>query len=218
MFQPREHEGKIVGYEGRSKDALFFFGTKHCDKEMLSKLYPHLTFCFLKQVHGTDVLRANPLESPTADGHFTRERGHAAVIQTADCMPVLFSSPRQVMAIHAGWRGLASQILKSAARVGSFNVAALGPHIRGESFEVGIDVANQLKLSTPVQVIMPHPQPDKRKVDLAKIAEAQIRSYFYREIQIESVDDDTFTSDLFFSYRRGKEKSQFQYSFVALMS
>jgi polyphenol oxidase len=217
MFQPRQHEGKIVGFEGRTKEALFFFGTKHCDREMLHQLFPQMTFCFLKQVHGTEVTRANPLESPEADGHFTRDRNHAAVIQTADCVPILFSSPRQVMAIHAGWRGLASHILRMAARQGSFNIAAIGPHIRAESFEVGIDVANQLKLSTPAQVILPHPQPDKRKVDLSKIAETQIRSYFYREIQIEARPDDTFTSDLFYSYRRGKDKAERQLSFVALV-
>lgn len=217
MFQPRQHEGKVVGYEGRSKDALFFYGTRHCDRELLPKLFPQLTFCFVKQVHGTEVVRANPLEAPSADGHFTRERGHAVVIQTADCLPILFSSPRQVMGIHAGWRGLATHILKTAARIGSFSVASIGPHIRSDSFEVGIDVANQLKLSTPVQVVLPHPQPDKRKIDLSKIAEAQIRSYFYREIQIETLEDDTFKSELFHSYRRGKEKSEFQYSFVALV-
>lgn len=217
MFQPRHHENEIVGFEGRTKHALFFFGTKHLTRDMLPKVFPQLTFCFLKQVHGNEVKRANPLEDPTADGHFTRDRNHALVIQTADCLPILFSSPRQVMAIHAGWRGLSTHILKMAARTGSFDRAAIGPHIRTDSFEVGIDVANQLKLSTPVDVIVPHPQPDKRKVDLARIAQSQIKQHFYREIPIELQDDDTFTSSLYHSYRRGKDKADRQFSFVALI-
>lgn len=217
MFQPRHHENEIVGFEGKAKDALFFFGTKHCTREMLNQLFPQLTFCFLKQVHGNEIKRANALEAPTADGQFTRDRNHALVIQTADCIPILLSSPKQVMAIHAGWRGLASHIVKMSARVGSFDRAVIGPHIGADSFEVGLDVANQLKLSTPADVILPHPKSDKRKVDLGKIAHAQLKQHLYRQIPIETVEHDTFTSPLFHSYRRDKEKAERQFSFVALV-
>jgi YfiH family protein len=217
MFQPLRHNNEVVGHEGRTKGALFFFGNKICTRERLTQIYPELTFCFIKQVHGNEIKRANPLESPQADGHFTRDRNNALVIQTADCMPVLLSSPKQVMAIHAGWRGLATHILKLAARVGSFDKAVIGPHIGRDSFEVGLDVANQLKLSTPADVILPHKQPDKRKVDLGKIAQAQLKQHYYREISIDAVDEDTFTSPNYHSYRRDKENAQRQYSFVALL-
>lgn len=217
MFRPLRHNSEIVGQEAKTKGALFFFGNKNCTREMLPLIYPELTFCFLKQVHGNEVKRANALEEPKADGHFTRDRNHALVIQTADCLPILLSSPKQVMAIHAGWRGLATHILKLAARVGSFDKAVIGPHIRGDSFEVGLDVANQLKLSTPADVVLPHKQPDKRKVDLGKIAQSQLKQHYYRQIAVEMLDEDTFISPNYHSYRRDKENAQRQYSFVALI-
>lgn len=68
-----------------------------------------------QQVHGDDVLveplstplAANPEVLPRADGMMTSSCGHGLVIKTADCQPILFAhkSGKNIMAIHAGWRG-----------------------------------------------------------------------------------------------------------------
>jgi len=102
---------------------------------------------WLEQVHGTKVV---PAQSDglvrTADGSYTQESGLACSVMTADCLPVLLCDREgtQVAAIHAGWRGLAGNILRSARN--SFNCSSsnllvyLGPAISQAHFEVGVDV------------------------------------------------------------------------------
>jgi len=111
---------------------------------------------FLRQVHGTRVLRLTaahalpdaPVEA--ADACFTTEPGVACVVQVADCLPVLMAAPqgRAVGAAHAGWRGLASGVLEAAVRSVCEAAACapdelrcwLGPCIGPSKFEVGADV------------------------------------------------------------------------------
>lgn len=107
---------------------------------------------FLKQVHGTRVLRLTrghlgaPVEE--ADACVTTERGLACVVQVADCMPVLMAAPGGVAAAHAGWRGLAGGVVEAALcdlckATGcepSQVVCWLGPCIGPSAFEVGADV------------------------------------------------------------------------------
>jgi len=51
-----------------------------------------------------------------ADGAWTDRIGEIAVIQTADCLPILMTGQAHpfVAAIHAGWRGLAAGMVASA--------------------------------------------------------------------------------------------------------
>ena len=107
---------------------------------------------FMKQVHGTRVLRlrrehlGGPLQE--ADACITTERGLACTVQVADCMPVLMAAPGAVGAAHAGWRGLAGgvveatlqQLCEAAACKPDQVEAWLGPCIGPASFEVGADV------------------------------------------------------------------------------
>lgn len=109
---------------------------------------------YLKQVHGTTVVRlthdhARP-GAPTfeADASVTTERGLACTVQVADCMPVLFASPRGVAAAHAGWRGLAGGVLEATVQAlceATGDMPAqfecwLGACIGPGRFEVGADV------------------------------------------------------------------------------
>ncbi len=103
---------------------------------------------WLRQVHGAQVwvAAAPPEEPPVADAVVVREEGRVAVIQVADCMPVLFASGdgSVVAAAHAGWRGLAAGVLEAtlaAMRVSPGSVVAwLGPAIGPDAFEVGDEV------------------------------------------------------------------------------
>src|SRR5438034_5531779 len=72
--------------------------------------------CWLTQVHGTRVVDAARASGvPEADASLTGERGVVCVVQTADCLPVLFcdSNGTTVGAAHAGWRGLAAGVLEN---------------------------------------------------------------------------------------------------------
>lgn len=101
---------------------------------------------WLEQVHGTDVVEADPARVQCADAAWTETPGVAVTMMTADCLPALFCrrDGSRVAAAHAGWRGLAGGVLETAAA--SLEVAPaevlvwLGPAIGPASFEVGAEV------------------------------------------------------------------------------
>jgi YfiH family protein len=105
---------------------------------------------WLSQVHGTTVVdAATAVDAPPADASIATEPGVVCAIQTADCLPVLFSDVegRVVGAAHAGWRGLAGGVLENTVarmrKAGAGEIVAwLGPAIGPERFEVGQDVLN----------------------------------------------------------------------------
>lgn len=108
---------------------------------------PGVEFSWLSQVHGTAVIEARAAaEPPVADAQWSRARGVACTVMTADCLPVLFCSVagEVVAAAHAGWRGLLAGVLE--ATVAAMNVppaevlAWLGPAIGPDAFEVGPEV------------------------------------------------------------------------------
>jgi YfiH family protein len=107
-----------------------------------------------RQVHGAAVVahrEGEPIGQPAdADILVTNDPRVAAVIQTADCVPVLLADTRTgaVAAAHAGWRGLAQRVPLAAveAMVREFGtrestlIAAIGPAIGACCYEVGGEV------------------------------------------------------------------------------
>lgn len=109
-----------------------------------------------RQVHGVSAatLRAMPDgPAPCAGEHdalVTDRAGSAVVVQSADCVPILFAGARVVGAAHAGWRGSASNV--AAAAVAALRglgaepaglSAWIGPSIGACCYEVGGEVAAQ---------------------------------------------------------------------------
>jgi YfiH family protein len=101
---------------------------------------------WLDQVHGTEVIYAPDARGvPSADGSYSDQARVPCAVMSADCLPVLLCdhSGTQVAAVHAGWRGLASGILRKT--VSQFSATKnilvyLGPAIGHQAFEVGVDV------------------------------------------------------------------------------
>lgn len=115
---------------------------------------------FLRQVHGTRVLRVGDADARAclgregtrieADASVATEPGIACTVLVADCLPLLFAAPagRAVGAAHAGWRGLAGGVAEAAlhavceaagceaGEVRCWLGACIGPR----RFEVGADV------------------------------------------------------------------------------
>lgn len=111
----------------------------------------------VKQVHKNDVVWASTPEKRMrdADGIGTFTPGLAVGVYSADCSPVLLAAldskgrPMAVMAVHAGWRGTALKISEkalaefsavAAPKGAASYLAAIGPCISMESFEVGEEV------------------------------------------------------------------------------
>lgn len=103
---------------------------------------------WLTQVHGNVVVDAAQVQgAPAADASIAVGPGAVCLIQTADCLPVLFCDAQGsvVGAAHAGWRGLAAGVLENTVAAmraaGARDILAwLGPAIGPACFEVGEDV------------------------------------------------------------------------------
>lgn len=101
---------------------------------------------WLRQVHGTRVVREPGFDEPEADAAVTRTPGTVLAILTADCLPVVFAARdgSEVAAAHAGWRGLCAGVLEStvaAMATPARNVIAwLGPAAGPQAYEIGAEV------------------------------------------------------------------------------
>lgn len=151
---------------------------------------------FLKQVHGTTVLRlraehavldANP---EPADASISTDPALACAVMVADCLPVLFAGPGVVGAAHAGWRGLAGGVLArtvdamreavgcDAGEIQAWMGACIGP----EQFEVGADVlaafgAEPLHRDQPLFRFVPNAQGEPRwRADLYGLARRELEA------------------------------------------
>lgn len=168
----------------------------------------------VSQVHGREVVEVNAGDTVSdvraieADALVTRAPGVALAVRTADCVPILLADPASgaVAAVHAGWRGVAARILEPAlARLGGSPVAAIGPHIRLASFEVGPEVATEIEAVAHGEPVTQRREP-RPHVDLARAVSAQLRA-----LGVETIDDvggDTFAEpERFFSHRRDQGRT-----------
>ena len=120
---------------------------------------PHATVAQLTQVHSNRVVTLDdPHQAaarPEADAVVTATPGVVLSILTADCAPILLCDAQAAVigAAHAGWKGALSgvigNVVDAMVRLGARRerlVAAIGPTISLENYEVGPDfVAGLLK-------------------------------------------------------------------------
>ncbi|MBZ0102368.1 MAG: polyphenol oxidase family protein [Thermoanaerobaculia bacterium] len=100
---------------------------------------------WLEQVHSARLRLAAPGCCGAGDALVARREKLAAVVATADCVPVAIAAGDRVLAVHAGWRGLVAGILASALRelpATAGAVAWIGPAIGPCCYEVGDAVAD----------------------------------------------------------------------------
>ncbi|MCV6604567.1 MAG: peptidoglycan editing factor PgeF, partial [Porticoccaceae bacterium] len=170
---------------------------------------------WLRQVHGTDVLEARPgMAEQQADGVISRLPGLAAVVLTADCLPVLLCdcSGSVVAAVHAGWRGLAAGIVRTC--VAAMGVEAgelsayLGPAISQANFEVGAEVRAQFldkalgaTHQQAMEACFSAGEGDRLQADIYQLARAELAALGVSHVY--GGEYCTFAQqDLFYSYRR----------------
>jgi YfiH family protein len=106
------------------------------------------------QVHGTLVrMVREPGRLDSCDGLMTDRKGLFLCVTVADCVPLFLVEPRRqaVAAVHAGWRGTASGIVRLAVEslkreygIRSENLLAfVGPSARSCCYAVGDEVASR---------------------------------------------------------------------------
>lgn len=169
---------------------------------------------WLTQVHGTRVLEATAAtvpEAPEADAAWTRERGLAVAVLTADCVPIaLCDRAASVAAIaHGGWRGLVDGVL--AGVVGAMPVspgelvAWLGPAIGPSVYEVGEEVAARVAAlpdgeRLAAAVLTPVGRPGKALLDLFELSTRLLERLGVGVVYSDRLC--THGDRRFFSYRR----------------
>ena len=170
------------------------------------------TITWLTQVHGTRVLNAASEYAPSieADAIWTDNQAFACTVMTADCLPVVLADihGRCIAAVHCGWRGLASNILRETVETLPVApddlVAWLGPAIGPTAFEVGSDVLAAFYLAeTDAAVQVMSTAENKYLLDLNMIAGRQLLSLGLRAENVLGGEVCTFSNpDYFYSHRR----------------
>jgi len=176
---------------------------------------------WLSQVHGAAVVHADRLgrgSVPEADASIASMPGAVCAIQTADCLPVLFTNRAGsvVGAAHAGWRGLAGGVLEAtveAMRVEADGadeiIAWLGPAIGPQEFEVGEEVLQaflagaQDEAAVRAAFVARPGLPGKYLADIYALARLALRKLGVNDVSGGDLCTVTDASR-FFSYRRDK--------------
>lgn len=175
-----------------------------------------------RQVHGADCLVVRepwPADAaPDADALATDRPGLLLGVMTADCAPVLLADPAAgvVGAAHAGWKGALAGVLERTveamaglgadpARV----VAAVGPAIAQESYEVGPELEARFLAGDPASAahFAPVPASDRRLFDLKGYAAGRLHRAGVGRVEV--LAHDTCADEaLFFSFRRATRRGE----------
>ena len=124
---------------------------------------------FPRQTHTNCVAEISDIpenEIKETDALVTNKSGICLCVQTADCVPVLLFDPREnvISAVHAGWKGIVKKIAgvaiqKMVQNYGSSAkniIAAVGPSIGPEIYEIGNEVVEEVRKSIPDADILRH--------------------------------------------------------------
>lgn len=174
---------------------------------------------WLGQHHGTTMLAAHDvvanknIPNPQADASWTDQPGIGCVVTTADCVPILLCAEdkSKVAAVHAGWRGLAREILKTATAQfdkGKFS-AFIGPSISKANYMVGAEVLDQL---AAVGATPEHFLPEGSGLffaDLPAIAKLQLEQLGAKTILTDNTCTYMKSQDYFSARRDGTKSGRF---------
>ncbi len=173
-------------------------------------------------VHGTDVVFADQprdlsLKSPQADLLFTDNPNVTLFMRFADCVPLLFHDPKKgVIGIsHAGWMGTvkgvaAASIAAMKSHYGSDPRdvrAAIGPSIGPDHYEVGADVAGQVRASFGRHAeSLLEPRGEKFHLDLWSANRIQLEEAGVGSVEVSQICTACHLDD-WFSHRAEKGKT-----------
>ncbi|HEY8750597.1 MAG TPA: peptidoglycan editing factor PgeF [Tepidisphaeraceae bacterium] len=173
----------------------------------------------LHQVHGARVVRVErgkPHDnSQKADVLVGDDPNRVLSVRVADCVPVLLASDdgKLAAAVHAGWRGVIDGAAVAAMEEmnrwrdvpSSRIVAAIGPSIGFDAFDVGPEVLDEFSRVFGNNAPIRRCEDGKGYVDLREALRRQLLVAGVPEGQIDLSDRCTHThADEFFSHRRDK--------------
>lgn len=184
-------------------------------RRAVAAVMPGAALARVYQIHSPDVVTVTgPIDQdnpPKADALVTDRPNILLAVQTADCVPVLFSDAQAgvVGAAHSGWKGTFTGVNESTINameaLGASRdriCCAIGPCIAQKSYEVDSNFFQRFVDAGPVNERFfldgkpAHYQFDIEGYVAARLAAAGIT-------RVECMGEDTYSQpDRFFSYRR----------------
>lgn len=179
------------------------------------------------QVHGADVVFAEAPRLPEephsrADVILTDNPAVTLYMRFADCVPILLYDPykRVIGIVHAGWQGTvrkaaAVAVQAMGAHYGSRPtqiVAAIGPSIGPERYEVGIEVIQQVRVAfgdSAEALLVPASSPQKARLNLWEANRLTLQACGVRDIEIAGICTATHTHDWFSHRAEGGKTGRF---------
>ncbi len=177
------------------------------------------------QIHSANAVVAEKAwargEAPKADAIVTRTPALAIGVGAADCGPLLFADDeaRVVASAHAGWKGafdgIIESVLASMETLGAKRsrvVAAIGPLIRQQSYEVGKEFFERFLAGDPAHAkfFVPSARAGHSMFDLPGFIVSKLTA-----AGVEEIDDlglDTYSDERrFYSYRRATHRNESDY-------
>lgn len=133
----------------------------------------------------------------------------AAVIKTADCAPIVVLGNERCALIHAGWRGLASGIIKKTVGKLSNPIAAcVFPAARSCCYEIGVEVQDAIGETAVVEE-----RGARLYLDVSRTAYQQLLSVI-PAASVYVSPHCTICDTRFHSYRREKDSCGHNYSYL----
>lgn len=210
LNQPRIRHGFFGRAGGVSKGQFASLNTGFGSDDLTDHVAENRTRCArvlgvsperlltVHQTHSPDVIIVDGpwKDKPKqADAMVTTIPGLAIGALAADCMPWLFCDVEAgvIGTAHAGWRGALAGVLQNTvatmttlgadpARI----LAAIGPCMRQENFEVGLDLVDQFCAAYPGsdQYFAPGRSGEKRQFDLVAFGRDRLR-----DVGVTNIDD-----------------------------
>ncbi|MCS7277359.1 MAG: peptidoglycan editing factor PgeF [Aquificaceae bacterium] len=159
----------------------------------------------LRQVHSSEVhVLEDPLYGVEGDAIITYRRGLKVGVRTADCVPVALLGSKTVAVIHAGWRGLKSNIIeKTLEKLSLFEplenfLAFVGPSAKACCYEVGEEFKEHFK---SLQIKNQRHYMDTQEEALIRLKKEGIKHFFLYGVC-------TICHHAFPSYRKDKTEER----------
>jgi YfiH family protein len=176
------------------------------------------------QVHSPDAVVATApwqgVGRPKADAVVTASPGLAISVTAADCGPVLLVDPnaRVIGAAHAGWKGALTGIVESTIqameKLGAERgrmIAAIGPLIRQQSYEVGGEFVERFLDADAdnAMYFIPSSRDGHAMFDLAGFIRMRLENAGV--LMVDDLGVDTYSDERFYSYRRSVHRREADY-------
>jgi YfiH family protein len=175
-------------------------------------------FIDLLQIHSSVIHKARVDIKLVGDGLFTSKRGLNLSVRTADCLPIVFYHPEGMLALlHAGWKGTALMItkkflfmMKELYNLGfKYWEVSLGPSIDPANYEVGKEVFEFFKKFSIGGIKIKN---ERYFLDLEEANIDILKKYGISKIY--PFPEKTYTSKLFYSYRKGDKERNITVGFI----